>query len=261
MQQTDIVVLVLDAFRLLNTPFPSSILRQIHRRPLQIVVNGPLPRQTDPAIISQNIRRQYAEIVGHLPAPPIAFVQAELALAALDVFSTSPSYLRSSSSQSRASAVDTFQQQYLASRFGPFQQHLLDTAARKDSLQFSTARDTAMLALADITAAIQRDRDSTKAAHDAVVSLRRVSEDAARRAKHLSVTSRGIEGAVVEGGIQHEMTTIRADIDNRFHGRWTWLNLIGRARVNDVGPELANLIDTQFGRHLEREVRRIAGPS
>jgi hypothetical protein len=219
------------------------------------VLNGPLPSQTTEAELRNKIHEQVAQIrrdsnLSDQNEVEVSFVNAQHALHALDALAAGLEH--TSSNQTRA--FDTFQTEFLSSQIGPLQFTLLNHTATNPLPQLVTAQSIANLALSYISETIDVDRESTKQAVSTVSDLRHQAGRAAQRARHLSVVNRGIESGVVEGGVEQEMEETRRELDNGFKGRWSWLNLVGKLRVDDVGGEVAVYFERTFGRDLERQV-------
>lgn len=194
------------------------------------------------------------------PASSILFVRASRALRALDALATGLN-VEGALSHARAEAFDTFQRDFLRSGIGPLQSSLLSITSQNSHPQLSTALDTAHLALDYATSAVSADRTATQAASRMVDELRHSASGAALKARHASVVNRGIEGGVVEGDVQYEMDRARIALEEGFNGRWNWLALIARLRVDDVGMEIGAYLDRRFGKILEQQVSKTSCPS
>jgi hypothetical protein len=105
-----------------------------------------------------------------------------------------------------------------------------------------------------IQSALASDRQALTEGWQTVRDLRRNSRQAITHAKNISVINRGIEGGRIEGGVDEELRRARRDIQQMFDGRLSWLGLVGRLRVDDVGSELAAYVSQEFGMELERQV-------
>ncbi|KAK8861291.1 hypothetical protein IAR55_002110 [Kwoniella newhampshirensis] len=259
----DAHIVVLDPIRLINTAQLSAILPAIlARQSAHLVINGHLPPNVTQAELETNLRDQLSRIkietedgtTFDQATSTISFTQANQALSALDALAIGLGDHSASSSSSRAEAFEVFQRRFLESHIGPLQTTLYQSLAPLSQPQLHTAKQTATLAIAHISNIISADRDSTRAASRTVSELRRSAMQAASKAKHTSVVSRGIEGAVVEGGVKYEMDKIKAEIERSFDGRLSWLGLVGRLRVDDVALELGGYVGNRFGVELERQI-------
>ncbi|WVQ83505.1 hypothetical protein IAT38_005646 [Cryptococcus sp. DSM 104549] len=264
---TDALVVVLDPIRLTSTPeisplFPSLLARSS----VHFVINGPLPPNSSEASVRSTLLEQLRrvklsseEISPNIDASSlnVTFVQASKALSALDALAAGLEN-QDVLSPSKTKAFDTFQHDFLQSHIGPLQASLLAALTSSPHLgpvpQLATAREVAELALRHIGDVITRDRDTAREASYTVSELRRKAEKSAIKAKHLSVASRGIDGGLVEGGVQYEMDRIKGEIERSFDGRLSWLGLVGRLRVDDVALELGGYVGERFGVELERQL-------
>jgi hypothetical protein len=254
---TDITLIVLDPIRLLDTPTLSRVVPLLLKRGnVQFVVNGHLP----PGATQQRIRDLLrAAIEQHLSAlglqvthSDIHFVQAESALSSLDALASGLS--ETSSSSARVQSFDAYQDGFVRSNLGSLQRTLSETTAALPIPQSSTAQHIASLAIEYITSVIENDRKIADSAARTVSDLRHSAEDAASKAKHLSIISMGIQGGVVAEGVDHEAVVVRRELEEKFNGKWSWLALVARLRVDDVGAELATDIERNLAVRLSRQV-------
>ena len=259
----DLVCLVLDPYRLLSAPRIAEVLPDLQAKgSLHLVVNGELPHDTSEDQIKSSLLRQLDEIpskpknLDALNLPTISFVRATQALRALEALKLGLE-ADGSVSRARTDAFDTFQSQFLQSNVGPFQASLLSTVRALRSHQMNTASDTATAALLYISETISKDRRATRVASQTVTDLRHAAHQGGITARHASVVNRGIAGGTVEGDVEYEMNQARRDLEEGFRGRWAWLSLIGRLRVDDVGSEVSAYLERRFGRNLERQVSLI----
>ncbi|WVR04094.1 hypothetical protein IAU60_001093 [Kwoniella sp. DSM 27419] len=261
--RTDALVFVVDPIRLLDTPLISALLPAVlSRGGAHIVINGELPPNNSEISLITRLRDQLRKVevepVDGRPFDPasvnVSFVRAEAALLALDALAMGLNSHGPSNSAAKTRAFDVFQKEFLASHMGPLQASLVRALKANTHPQLTTARQTAALALAHVEEIITADRDIVRTASHTVTELRRTALQGASKAKHLSVASRGIEGGLVEGGVQHEMEKVRIGLEQRLEGRLNWLGLVGRARVDDVAAELGTFLTSRFGVDLERQV-------
>jgi hypothetical protein len=108
-----------------------------------------------------------------------------------------------------------------------------------------------------IKSTLAADRQALIEGWQTVRDLRRKSRQAISHAKNISVINRGIEGGRIEGGVDEELRRARHDIQQMFDGKLSWLGLVGRLRVDDVGSVIAAYVSQEFGKELERQVSRI----
>ena len=260
----DLVCLVLDPYRLLSAPRIAEILPNLQAKgSLHLVVNGELPHDITEDQIRISLLRQFGElpskptIPNGVNLPTVSFVRATKALRALKAL-TSALEADGSMSRARTDAFDSFQRQFLQSNVGPFQAALLSTVTALRSHQMDTALDTANAALIYISETISIDRKATRVASQTVKELRHAAHQGGVKARHASVVNRGITGGIVEGDVQYEMNQARRDLEEGFKGRWAWLTLIGRFRVEDVGSEVTAYLERHFARNLERQAGLIS---
>jgi hypothetical protein len=250
-------LLVLDPYRLLDSTNVKPLVPHLFSNPnVHLIVNGPLPPRTDEAELISVINRQLSEGRGeseNQPLPPfqISFVRADNALHALDALASGLEHTTSN----QTLAFDIFQTDFLSSHIGPLQSLLLATTSQNPSPQLSTARRIVISALSYISETINGDRQATRQATHIVSELRQHALQASRKARHGSVVNRGIDSGIVEGGVEQEMEETKRELTIGFKGRWSWLSLLGKLRVDDVAEEVGAYIQRSFGRHLERQVK------
>ncbi|KIR58036.1 hypothetical protein I314_06001 [Cryptococcus bacillisporus CA1873] len=258
---TDALVIVLDPIRLTSTPQLSPILPYLlARSPVHFVVNGHLPSGFSKSSVEQTLREQLKQVtieplddVHYDPSIlKVSFVQAEKALTALEALSSGLS--KAASPGTKAEAFEVFQREFIQSHVGLLQSILHQTLSNNASPQLSTARQVTALALMYISNVILSDRDVARAATHTVSTLRRTAQEGATKAKHMSVATRGVDGALVEGEVKYEMEKIKSQIESSFQGRLSWLGLLGRLRVDDVALELGGFVGSRFAVDLERQV-------
>ncbi|WVF66729.1 hypothetical protein IAT40_001471 [Kwoniella sp. CBS 6097] len=265
--RTDSLLVVLDPIRLTDTPKLKPILSSIlSRGNAHFVINGYLPPNTSQASIEATLKEQLAKLIPNANSQEatatatatanfsVSFVNAQSALQALEALATGLQDHGPTSSSAKTRAFEVFQNQFLASQIGPLQSSLINSLKTESHPQLTTARTVSTLAVAHVEDIIASDRDVVKEASHTVSELRRSAQHGATKAKHLSVASRGIEGGLVEGGVDHEMAKVKSGLEERFAGRLTWLSLVGRARVDDVASELGTYLGTRFGVDLERQI-------
>lgn len=244
----DHVVLVVDPIQLLTTDIAASLKPLLAaERPVTIVVNGPLPQSTSFEAIRDKISTQVD--LGN--STQILFTDSSLSLQAFAALSEGLQRTDASPS-SRSKAFEVFQHAYLKSNVGRLQSTLSSSAT--ENYQTQTAISTLKIAVEFIKNTLASDRQALADGWDTVRDLRRKSRQAVTHAKNISVISRGIEGGRIEGGVDEELRRARHDIQQMFDGKLSWLGLVGRLRVDDVGSVMAAYVAQEFGRELERQV-------
>lgn len=223
---------------------------------LVFVINGSLrPGDTEHTVrdkLFQELARYRNDGSADTWETSVAFVQADSAILALETLNTG---MHSDSLSARTKAIETFQQHYEQSRMGLLRSLIVRSLDTKANIQLQTASNIGRLALAHVQTLTEYDRLVNQEALQSIDTLRTLANRGAANATHMSVVSKGIEGGIVEGGVQHSLATTRKGIEQLFAGRWSWLNLIGKARADEVGTELKAFIHNQFGRDLEHSVR------
>ncbi|RSH94350.1 hypothetical protein EHS25_004153 [Saitozyma podzolica] len=222
---------------------PALLLNHIDAR---FVVNGPLPAGASEEDIEASLRTQLSDH-GYRRQPEISFVRADLALKSFDALAVALA-----GTERRDAAFNVFQQDFLDSGIGPVQKAMVPKPPA--DFQSETATRTGRLALSIVDDVVRHDLATVKMVGQTVVELERDASAAASRARHLSVSSRGIEGGIVEGGVRHAVLTSKLSLENTLTGRLSWLGLVGRARVDDVASELGDKIQREFGAGLERQL-------
>ena len=244
----DHVVLVVDPIQLLTTDIAASLKPLLAaERPVTIVVNGPLPQSSSFGAIRDKISTQVD--LGN--STQILFTDSSLSLQAFAALSEGLQRTDASPS-SRSKAFEVFQHAYLKSNVGRLQSTLSSSAT--ENYQTQTAISTLKIAVEFIKNTLASDRQALADGWDTVRDLRRKSRQAITHAKNISVISRGIEGGRIEGGVDEELRRARHDIQQMFDGKLSWLGLVGRLRVDDVGSVVAAYVAQEFGRELERQV-------
>ena len=248
----DALVVVLDPYRL----WTGDHLRQLRPllvsgRPLVVVVNGRLPDNVKTTSVEASIQESL-KALGIDPASVIIhLVDASLASRALDALSEGLQRVDATPS-TRSRAFETFQHAYLQSNIGALQKSL--SVLVPDNYQSRTALSTAHLATAAALATTVSDLQALQSARDAVQTLREMSTHAISHVGNTSVINRGIDGGLIEGGVDDEIARARQELDQLFRDRFSWTSLIARLRLDEVGGELASYITQRFGKRLERQV-------
>jgi len=244
MLATDISVFVIDPYRLIPAELLDAIRLLATRGKAIVVVDGPMPSATSEEAIRQEIDKQI-----QITSTPVFFTQSRTALSALDAL---PRAWHASLGD--AGSVETYQRGFVASRVGELQAYLGRQAAAVPAPQFDSARGVAKLALSHMTDVMASERVANRSAEALINELRSSSKRAAVDAKHLSVVNRGIDGGLVAGGVQHSLTETSRGIAMLFRDRWSWLDLMRKARADEVGGEMRVHLERHFGKDLERNV-------
>ena len=246
---TDISVFVIDPYRLIPAELLDAIRLLATRGNAIIVVDGPVPSSTSESTIRHDVEQQIQS-----KSTPVFFTQSTTALSALNAlpraWNTSPS---------DTGSIESFQRGFVASRIGELQAHLGSLAAANPSPQLGSAQNVARLAYNHMTEVTASERVANRSADALIRELRSSSRRAAVDAKHLSVVSRGIEGGLVAGGVQHSLAETSRGISALFQDRWSWLDLMRKARADEVGGEMRVYLERHFGKDLERNVSRMSG--
>lgn len=239
----DTVVFVVDPLRLTSTVLGEDLRSLLDSaRPVIIVVNGAIPESLSPSAVRERLSNDQ-----------VVFTDSALALGALDALSEGLRRTDASPS-ARSRAFETFQHAYLESNIGLLQTALAESV--KQDYQSRTAISSLTLAKDFLSSTLANDRRSLDSARGAVTELRRTARHASTHAKNISVINRAIEGGRIQGGVDDEVAQARQDIQTLFDGKYSWLGLVGRLRLDDVGADLASYIARQFGNGLEKQVGR-----
>ncbi|KAL7419850.1 hypothetical protein Q5752_005766 [Cryptotrichosporon argae] len=248
----DAALVVLDPYRLASPRALSDLLPVLSTRPVHFAINGALPPSMTEAAVADSLRQALAA-AGVTPAS-ISFVDSAAALSALDALASALE-----SPEHSAASFEAFQSAFLRSRIGPLQSSLSAALRRVPDPQIATARATARLALDYVAAIIEADETTTRAAADVVARLRKQVAAGLDRAKVGSVVSRDLASAEVDGGVTHGLNAARRALEARFQSRLSWLGLLARLRVDDVGAEIGSFVDSSFGRDIEQQLVFEAG--
>ncbi|ODN97240.1 hypothetical protein L198_03803 [Cryptococcus wingfieldii CBS 7118] len=237
----DAVVVSIDPIRLTSVPEIQRLLPFLLNHELvEFVVNGPLPSSVTQASVVTQLTKQLGDV-------------ADKALNALE-FLAKGLELTSATPAMKTTAFESFQKDYLQSHIGPLQHALHQTLRAIPKPQLCTAQRLAKFALSHIEDAILQERDVVRQAVLTVSELRRTAENYAIRARHLSVTTKGVDGAVVEGEVKYEMERIKSRIESSFQDDLSWLGLLGRLKVDDVALELGGFVGSRLALDLERQI-------
>lgn len=247
----DALVVVLDPYRL----WTDNYLRQLQPtlasgRPVVAVVNGRLPENIKTPNIEASIYESLNAIGVEPASVAIHLVDASLASKALDALSEGLQRAEATPT-TRSRAFETFQHAYLQSNIGSLQSSL--ATLLPDDYQHRTSLSTASLAMATMSATTESDLRTLRSAHETVEILRKASTHAITHVRNTSVINRGIDGGLIEGGVDEEVARACTEIDQLFKGRFAWTSMIARLRIDDIGAELSSYITQRFGKRLERQ--------
>jgi hypothetical protein len=224
---------------------------------VQFVVNGPLPPHTVEASLRATLDKQLSQInapgLHGAPAYDVQFVRADSALSALDALASA----LDGAAANKGAAIAAFQRDFVASNASPLSGAL--AAALPADHQAATAGATAHLALAYVEGVVAADRAVLSQARTVVNGLERAASEGAGKAHRLSLVARGVEGGVVEGSVEQSVAASKADIQHLFSSRFSWLGLLARLRVDDVGAELGAYLSRSFARDMETQLVFEAG--
>ncbi|TXT11021.1 hypothetical protein VHUM_01772 [Vanrija humicola] len=256
----DAVVLVLDPIRLTSAPALKDVLAPaLAKGNVHFVVNGTLP----PNATEDTVRAALAEQLKHTtvpgtpkPAYDLSFVNAAAALRAASALSAALS-AEGAESGSKAKAFAAFQRDFVASAIGPLRGTLL--TATPPGYQLRTADNTAAQAIAYTESVLASDRNVLLSASDVVADLRAEATSGAGKARRLSVVTKGVSSGVVEGSIDSSVAQAKKDIAALFDGRLSWLGLVVRLRVDDVGADIGSYISREFCADTQRQLVYEAG--
>jgi hypothetical protein len=258
--QADLAVVVLDPLHLLQRSSTARTVRAlVGKSRLVLVVNGAVSSLAAEADIRDRLLQEYRSMAApgvQVPDPEVVFTCAKEALSAFDTFAEAMS--EGLSLSERNAALVRFQRGSQRSGIGALQLKISALAGPAVvSLRRRTSLDLATLAIHDLARTIERDRAANTEARKTGHALRTLAHEAATEAKRLSVISRGIDGGTVEGDVTQSLATTQDNISALLRQRWSWLNLIGKARVDDVGSEMGALIARSYGATLEKQASRV----
>lgn len=212
--RSDLSVLVLDPYRLLDVPhirdLPSAMLARS-----TFVINGHIPPNQTKEMISTRLKRDL-DSTGE-----IMFTNASAAIEAYDILGTSSS----------PATVEAFQSKFLSSGIGHAQATLAKASTQGADLLLQ-------LAIADMRSTVDKDTKKAETMLQTVSKLRRAAQKAATRARHLSVANMRIDGGRIEGSIGTSKDESAAGIKTLFQTQLNWLSLLLRLRVDDVASQL-----------------------
>lgn len=254
---SDALCIVLDPIRLADAPVIQQILPvALPKGKIQFVVNGPLPPHVSETSLRDTLHKQIKEVVSPgLHGPPaydVDFVRAETALGALEALSKALA-----GTAPKGSAFEKFQHDFLASNMSTMAGDLVSIIPA--DAQIVTAANTAHLALAYVEGVITADRKVLAKTRNVVDLLKRETTDGAGKARRLSLVARGIAGGVVEGSVDQSLDSSARDIRHLFKSRFSWLSLVARLKVDDVGAELGAYISRSWARDMESQLMFEAG--
>ncbi|KAL1410163.1 hypothetical protein Q8F55_004168 [Vanrija albida] len=256
----DALVLVLDPIRLTTAPALRGVLEPaLAKGKVHFVVNGALPPNATEETVRSALADQLKGLtVPGLPEGPtydVAFVNAAAALRAASALSAA--LASEGEGGTKAKAFATFQRDFVASAIGPLRGTLL--TAIPPGYQLRAAENTAHQAIAFTESVLASDRNVLLSASDVVADLRAEATGGAAKARRLSVVTRGVSSGEVEGSIDSSVAQAKRDISILFDGRLSWLGLVARLRVDDVGADIGSYISRSFCADTQRQLVYEAG--
>ncbi|EIW69179.1 hypothetical protein TREMEDRAFT_44343 [Tremella mesenterica DSM 1558] len=262
--RTDFILLILDPIRLLEAPSISPLIPYLFRRGgVQLVVNGPLPPGTSENRLEKTLSKQIkAAMLANdvIPSPdiPFSFVDSTRAIEALDALSYA---LNASDSlpDARSLAFQTFQTSFLASNIGNLQIYLLSRLRTSRPPADWRAVQVGRLALNHANDILQEERNIIGEIEAVIDDLRRSAIEAATRVQSKSVVGRGIDGGLIQGGVEDILMDVRQDLKRDLGARYTFLQLALLGAADDLGSDLASTIRTRFGTSLQQNITFEAG--
>jgi hypothetical protein len=219
--RSDLIVLVLDPYRLLDVPHIRDLPLAMLARST-FVVNGHLP----PNQTKQSISARLKGALDSTFNGEIIFTNAASAIEAYNI-------LQSGGASPSPVTVEAFQLKFLSSGIGHAQATLTETAKRG-----TTSELLLQLAIDDIRSTVDKDTKKAESMLRTVSELRRAAQKAATRARHLSVANMRIDGGRIEGSIGTSKDESAAGIRKLFQTQLNWLSLLLRLRVDDVAAQL-----------------------
>ena len=212
---------------ILAADIPSTLL-SLFRTPAHIVVNGALPPDMSEAAFVAKLNRQ------GIPTSCVSFVRADDALAAIDSFNEP---------QTSAHTLDVFQQRYTSSGIGMLQRAIASNIPNQEASAVRLA-DAALSAVGETVAL---DVEMNAVFEGRGIKLERESSEAS------------LDGADFTESVTRAIASARQELDMGFTSRWTWLNLVLKARIDDCGREAAEVIRRLIGDDLGAQVNTFGG--
>lgn len=257
----DSVVAVMDPIRLLDAPIyranDNEVIKLIAAGPAHYVINGMVPPHMTEEEVQARLEEQLAKFHPRAGEYDITFVNADAALNAHEALALALEDSPHPEIPGRQTPFNIFQEGMMLSNINTLQKELSATVPVDPQLE--TAARIASEALAYTGEVLASDRHVLQHAQDTVAELRREVRNGAARAKRLSVVARGIDSGVVEGSVDQSVATTKQGLKQLFDGRLSWLGLIARLRVDDVGAEVGSYISRHFGRDIEQQLTYEAG--
>lgn len=260
---SDSVVAVMDPIRLLDAPIyranDNELIKLIAAGRAHYVINGMIPPHMTEEEIQDRLEEQLSPFRPHSGGAEydITFVNADAALNAHEALALALRDGPHPEVAGRQTPFNIFQEGMMLSNINTLQKELSATVPVDPQLE--TAARIASEALAYTREVLASDRHVLQHAQDTVAELRREARTGAARAKRLSVVARGIESGVVEGSVDQSVASTKQGLKQLFDGRLSWLGLLARLRVDDVGAEVGSYVSRHFGRDIEQQLTFEAG--
>lgn len=260
---SDSVMAILDPIRLLDAPIyrdnDGEVLKLVVAGPVHYVVNGLIPPHMTEEQVQARLEEQIAKVRPKSSQEPydITFVNADAALNAHEALAVALDDSPHPEIPGRQTPFNIFQEGMMLSNINTLQKEL--NASVPADPQLKTAARIASEALQYTGGVLASDRHVLHHAQDTVAELRREAQQGVSRAKRLSVVARGIESGVVEGSVDQSVASTKQGLKQLFDGRLSWLGLLLRLRVDDVGAEVGSYVSRHFGRDIEQQLTYEAG--
>ena len=256
----DFVLLLLSPYQLLN-----DVDTRILSHPnLVIVIDGAVVAASDRTSIVEKLQvavRQSRRL-SILPEPgsaPIAFVASDTALSAATALKQAIASDQNRSSQ--MGMFERFHRQAMQAEFEPLKDKI-STAFRPSNERHSIIGGiwVADLVFQAIREATKADRSHVDAIAKTGTAFRQEVLRVAQNAEDESVIERGVEGAVVEGGVADALRRSRSVASQVLDQEYRFLGLIS-GKVDEVARGLQQIVMETYGADLGRQVRTISSTS
>lgn len=249
--RADLLLLVVDPIRLLNTPHLECIGRSlVRRKSTHIAVNGHLPSSCTHAEIEARLRDQCRQFAPGSSVPAISFVNSSTAWSAQTLL-MGALQSQQESSASRTLAFEKFQTEFLASRLGQLQSSVAETISRQQPSSRQTAVVTTQLALDYIHETVTRDRHTIREATKAVERLGDATDGIVSRANSLIRDENSSAHAMSPDPFAGARSRVLHDLRSRL----SFFNLIALGRADDVRPILDRAVESDADSDVMLAVR------
>ena len=241
-----LTVFVVDPFRLLADPAPFVPLISLNGSAI-IVVNGSTPNPVD----LQSLRQRLAKQIGATQFPQTLIqVDASRALVANDLLRKALSAEPDASTSIRAANLTSSQSSFQLSQVPALQKAILDSVQACPAN--AAGRRVFQLSIEAIERTIQNDMSSCFDLERDLTAFRQHIQGVEDRARCLAhdldprLDMRGLPEAPLED----------KSIQALFTSRWTWLDLIFRARFDELSTRLIGYLRADFGTKEEQIVSK-----